>query len=100
LQVVVSLVVTLPPSAVVIVRDERRLTPLRLARAWPPASRDAAIFTLLQLGLPHLSIVIHFVRTRRTWLGFGLGLLWFAAVEAADFGAQLAAGALVDSLGL
>ena len=47
-----------------------------LARAWPPQSRDAAIFGLWNLGVHPLCVLIHFARTRRSVLGTGLGLAW------------------------
>jgi hypothetical protein len=49
--------------------DLKRLSPERLARAWPDASVLSAIYAFGPLCLP-----VHFTRTRRSWLGFGLGL--------------------------
>ena len=50
--------------------DLKRLSPARLERAWPDASLLSAVYAFGPLCLP-----VHFARTRRTWLGFGLGLL-------------------------
>ena len=99
LQIVVSWVVTLPTVAAIIVHDERRLRGERLDRAWPPASRDAAIFALWQLGVPHLCVLIHFARTRRTLVGYFLGIAGLAAVVAVDVGAQLLAAQAVAWMG-
>jgi hypothetical protein len=38
----------------------------------------AAIFGMMQLGLPQIAIVVHFVRTRRHIGGLFLGLFWAA----------------------
>jgi hypothetical protein len=99
-QVVASLAVTLPAVAAIIVFDERRLAGPELERAWPPQSRDCAIFALFNLGVPHLCILIHFIRTRRSLRGATLGLLWVAAVILCDVGAQFAAVTSVGWLGL
>ena len=55
--------------------DERRLSPERLGRAWPPATRAVAIVYFGVLSLP-----VHFVRTRRTPAGFLQGLAWAAGI--------------------
>ncbi len=70
----------------VIRRDLRRLGPELLARAWP----DASIWSAVAAFGP-LSLVVHFARTRRSLLGFGLGIGWAAMA--------LLAGALVAELG-
>jgi|SRR5882724_9662284 len=49
--------------------DLQRLSTERLARAWPDASLLSAVYAFGPLCLP-----VHFTKTRRTWLGFGLGL--------------------------
>ena len=69
-------VLTTAMCFVVVIWDERRLPPERLARAWPAVSRDAAIVAFSQIA-----VVVHFWKTRR-WsvVGFLLGLL--AAVVA------------------
>jgi hypothetical protein len=98
LQVVVFWAVTLPAVTAIIVHDERRLQGEELARAWPPPSRDAAIFGIF-LGLPPVCLFLHFVRTRRDLRGVLLGLVWLVAVYAADFGAEYGAAMAVEWLG-
>ena len=49
--------------------DLKRLSEERLARAWPDASVLSAVYAFGPLCLP-----VHFARTRRSWLGFALGL--------------------------
>lgn len=98
-QIVASWVVTLPAVAGIIVRDQRRLQGEQLARAWPPQSRDAAIFGLWNLGVHPLCVLLHFARTRRGYAGMDMGLLGLAAVLVADYGAQLGVAVAVDWLG-
>jgi len=57
--------------AVIVRRDLGRLTGERLARAWPEASLWSAVVVFGPLCLP-----IHFIRTRRSWAGLGLGAFW------------------------
>ena len=99
-QVVVSWLTTVPAVAFVIVQDERRLTGEALARAWPPVSRDAAIFGLWNLGVHVLCVLVHFVRTRRSVRGVLLGLGWLTAILAVSAGAQLGVEAAIEGLGL
>ncbi len=100
LQVVVSWIVTLPAVATIIVVDERRLRSEELARAWPAASRDAAIFGLWNLGVHPLCVFLHFVRTRRGFAGVDLGLLWLAVVAVVDVCAQVGVTAAIGWLKL
>lgn len=53
----------------IIERDERKLTGIQRGRAWPNSSHWAAIIAFSWLAVP-----VHFIRTRRTWRGVGLGL--------------------------
>jgi hypothetical protein len=100
-QVIVSWIVTLPAVVVVIRADERRLDADALARAWPPQSRDAAIFGLWNLGVHPLCVLIHFARTRRSiLLGTGLGLAWVLAILLADAGVQTGVAFAIERLGL
>jgi hypothetical protein len=99
-QVIVSWVVTLPAVVLVIRTDERRLEADALARAWPPQSRDAAIFGLWNLGVHPLCVLIHFARTRRSVLGTGLGLVWVVAILLADAGVQTGVALAIERLGL
>lgn len=88
LELLISWAVTTALLFVVVITDERRMSEARLERAWPPASRDAAIVALGVLALP-----FHFARTRGRfftvslrehlgwWLGFALGLVFSVLVS-------------------
>jgi len=94
-QLVVSWIVGVGGAVLVIVRDERRLTAGQRERAWPVASRNAAIY-----AFSPFCVFIHFVRTRRDARGAAIGLAWLAAIVVVDNGLQFAAGALIDWLAL
>ncbi len=67
----------------IVVRDERRLPPRLLERAWPPVTRDMVLgFGALMGGVLPVAfgVFLHFLRTRRSWKGLGLGLLGFVIV--------------------
>jgi hypothetical protein len=49
--------------------DLARLGPDRLSRAWNEASFLSAVIVFGPLSVP-----VHFVKTRRSWAGLGLGL--------------------------
>ncbi len=51
--------------------DIKRLRAEYLARAWPDASLWSAVVVFGPLCLP-----VHFIRTRRSWAGLGLGVIW------------------------
>jgi hypothetical protein len=68
---VLSMALGIAVPAVIVRRDVGRLTGERLARAWPEASYWLAVVVFGPLCLP-----VHFVRTRRSWAGLGLGALW------------------------
>lgn len=78
-----SWAVTTALSFVVVIRDERRLDEASLARAWPPASRDAAI-----VGLGIFAVPFHFLKTRSPSMwpwrwslrGLALGIAWAIVV--------------------
>ncbi|MBI3202817.1 MAG: hypothetical protein IT377_03050 [Polyangiaceae bacterium] len=55
-------------------RDLKKLDGARLARAWNDASFWSAIVLFGPLSLP-----FHFTKTRRSLLGFVLGLAWMVA---------------------
>ena len=101
-QVLSSMIVSTATVAAIVVVDERRLGASELGRAWPRASRDAAIFGAWLFGALFgcLLLLVHFARTRGLGAGIGLGLLWAAFLLAADFGTWSLAGAVVDWLGL
>jgi hypothetical protein len=101
-QTVAHLVVTLPVTAVVLLRDERKLVGAQLARAWSPSSRDAALLTfyLSVAGLTPLVLAIHWTRTRRSLAGAAIGLALATAVFGLGLAAQLGVELAVDWLGL
>jgi hypothetical protein len=99
-RIVASLAVTLPAVATIIVMDERRLAGPELERAWPPQSRDCAIFTLMNLGVPQLCVLIHFIRTRQSHRGVVIGIGWVVAIVLCDFVAQFVAVSTLKWLGL
>lgn len=76
IELVISWIVTTALTFLVVIVDERRMSHERLERAWPEASRDAAIIAFGVLALP-----IHFMKTRthfrsaRGLLGLPLGLV-------------------------
>ncbi|MGH7436741.1 MAG: hypothetical protein ACRENE_13795 [Polyangiaceae bacterium] len=99
-QVVVSWAVLLPGAAVVIVRDERRLRGAQAGRAWPPASRDSALFAIYNISLFVLLVVpLHFLRTRRSAWGLLIGMGWATVLVAADVGAQLLTALVIEGPG-
>ncbi|HEX8792539.1 MAG TPA: hypothetical protein VF765_16440 [Polyangiaceae bacterium] len=75
-EVCVTLVVPLSIVVPLLRFDERRLKPAQLERAWPPVSRDAALFApWLLLGMPQLCLPVHAVKTRGWLVGLLPGLL-------------------------
>lgn len=58
----------------VIRRDERQLSGVAWDRGFPAATFWSAVVVFGPLSIP-----IHFIRTRRSWAGLGLGMLWFSA---------------------
>jgi hypothetical protein len=60
--------------ALVIKKDLARLGPLPLSRAWNDASLWSAI-----VAFGPISLIVHFTRTRRSFLGLALGLGWALA---------------------
>lgn len=63
----------------VVGRDERRLPPSMLARAWPAVSKVSAL-----VGFGLFAVPVHFWRTRRGWLGIVVGLLWGSGLVAVN----------------
>jgi hypothetical protein len=68
---VFQLVMGVVLTAKVVHWDMRRLGPERLARAWNIASFWSAVVAFGPLCVP-----VHFVRTRRSVLGFLVGVAW------------------------
>jgi hypothetical protein len=84
-EVCVTLVVPLTIVIPLLRFDERRLSPGQLERAWPPVSRDAAIFApWLLLGMPQLCLPVHAVKTRGWLLGLVPGLLVALVITVLD----------------
>ncbi len=59
--------------ATIVRRDLAGLAGEELARAWPDASLWSAVVVFGPISVP-----IHFLRTRRSWFGGLLALVWFA----------------------
>ena len=72
LVLLVSFAVTIGVTAWILHFDIARLSPQRLARAWPTASLWSAI-----VYFSPICLLIHFAKTRRSLLGFFLGIGWF-----------------------
>jgi hypothetical protein len=91
LVMVLEFVAAIAVSVVVVTRDVKRLEPRLLARAWPTTSIWAAVALLGPFCIP-----LHFVRTRRSLVGLGLGVAWFAgailALEALGWVLETALG--------
>ena len=70
--------------------DLARLSEERLARAWPDASFLAAVYAFGPLSLP-----VHFTKTRRSVLGFLLGVFWLVVAVALESAVSAALGGLL-----
>jgi hypothetical protein len=68
----VQLAATIGVSAWVVRRDVSRLGPTLLSRAWPDSSLWAAV-----VCFSPLCVLVHFLRTRRSFVGVFLALGWF-----------------------
>jgi hypothetical protein len=90
---VFQLVMGVVLTAKIVGRDMRRSPPERLARAWNSASFWSAVVAFGPLCIP-----VHFARTRRSVLGFLLGLAWgagvFVVLGLVSDGLDLAVGAI------
>ena len=88
IELLLSWIATTIACFYVVMRDEQRLPPELLARAWPPTSRTAAIVAFGQLA-----VWVHFWKTRRYGIrGFFLGVFWTVATTLP----ALAIGFLLD----
>lgn len=78
--------VTSAAAFVIVIRDERRLDEQRLERAWPPVTRDWVLSGFIAGGplLPAIGVWLHYIRTRRSFLGVlqGLGAAVLSLVPA------------------
>lgn len=72
--ILVSGAVSWTVSAWIIKRDEKKLDATMLARAYAPATLIASVFLFQQIA-----VLVHFIRTRRSFKGFFLGLGWAIA---------------------
>jgi len=70
---VLEFVAAIAVSVLIVTHDVKRLPPELLARAWPTTSMWSAVALLGPFCIP-----IHFVRTRRSLWGVGLGVVWLA----------------------
>ena len=89
---VLSFVLNAALPYLVVRYDLSRLPERQLARAWPEASFLAAVFAFGPLSLP-----VHFVKTRRSLMGLGLGLAMCALTLVVE---TLLASALALLLGV
>jgi hypothetical protein len=78
LVMVLEFVAAIAASVLVLLHDVKRLEPRLLVRAWPATSIWSAVALL-----GPFAILLHFVRTRRSLLGLGLGLAWFTGTALA-----------------
>jgi hypothetical protein len=101
-QVLCSMIVVPLVQATIVRLDERRLSGERLARAWPPVTRDAVVFATWQFGILFgcPALLVWFVRTRRSLLGALLGLAAALGLLSAAVVASLVPEAAIDWLGL
>jgi hypothetical protein len=84
LLVALQMVLGVLVPAAVVRRDVRRLSSRELARAWP----DVSVWSAAAL-VSVLAVLFHFARTRRTFLGFLLGLGWSVVAYLAVLGPAL-----------
>jgi hypothetical protein len=82
-----SFVLSIAVPATIVRRDLARLRGERLARSWPDSSLWSAVVVFGPLSVP-----IHFIRTRRSWVGLLLAILWL-------IGAILLVALPVEALG-
>lgn len=68
-----SFALSIAVPATIVRCDLSRLQGERLARAWPDAGLWSAVVVFGPLCVP-----VHFIRTRRSWAGLGLGVFWLA----------------------
>jgi hypothetical protein len=82
--------------------DERRLSAERLARAWPPVTRDVVVFATWQFGILFgcPALLVWFVRTRRSVVGALLGLGAALGLLGAAVVASVVPEAAIEWLGL
>lgn len=101
-QVVCSMIVVPVVQGAIVRFDERRLSAERLARAWPPVTRDVVVFATWQFGILFgcPALVVWFVRTRGWLVGLLLGLAAAALLLGAAILASVVPEAIIEGLGL
>jgi hypothetical protein len=101
-QVVTEMLVVPGTLAAIVRLDERRLSDERLARAWPPVSRDAVVFATWQFGILFgcPSLLVWFIRTRGALLGVPLGLAAALGLFLAALASAYVPEVAIDWLGL
>ncbi len=93
LELVLAMAIKIPAALMLLSWDERRLfarAPEQLDRAWPSSTKLSAMVLF-----PEIGIVLHFWRTRRSFAGVGLGLLWSVAFVVATSAPLVAIDALL-----
>lgn len=75
-----SLALGIAVPATIVRYDLARLRGEPLARAWPDASLWSAVVMFGPLCVP-----LHFIRTRRSWAGVGLGVFWLVCAVGSIF---------------
>ena len=88
--VALSLVLNALLPYLIVRHDLGRLSEERLARAWPDASFLAAVYAFGPLSLP-----VHFTKTRRSLLGFLLGVFWLVLSVALEGAVTALLGSLL-----
>ncbi len=101
-QVVCSMIVVPVVQGAVVRLDERRLSSERLARAWPPVTRDVVVFATWQFGILFgcPALLVWFIRTRRSLVGVLLGLAAAAGLLGAAILASVVPEAIIEGFGL
>ena len=101
-QVVCSMTVNTGGVAAVLYADERWSSSRGRPGAWLPATRDAAVLGAFLFGWLYggPALLIHFIKSRRSLAGLGLGLASAVLLVVADVGVQLGAEAVIEWLGL
>jgi hypothetical protein len=100
--VVVSMNVWTAGVAFILLVDERLVTPSRLERGWLVATRDAAILGGFLFGLLYAvpALLVHFIKTRRSFAGFLIGLACGIVLFGLDVYQEIGAESAIDWLGL
>ncbi len=90
LQVVMQPLVIWPLTFFIVWLDERRMPAAMLERAWLPATRGAVV-----LWFSPFCLLVHFIRTRRSFVGVLLGTAAVVFVLVVYFGLVAITGAVL-----